>query len=581
MHPKYSLITVTTVLFFGANLQAQVPVLPGEIATDQNIHSELLGVSEEIHGEAGTLSAVSSGWWQPIVRQSIRPDVTSIPLTLEQVLVRALMHSKQIQVFSDLPLIRETSIVEADAAFDWYAFLDSRWDDNSDPVGNSLTTGGTSSRFRDHRLSINGGLRKRTYTGGQFEISQEIGGQDNNSQFFVPSPQGTARFKLNYTQPLLRGRGEVYNQSLTCLATIDKNIAEDEFQRQLQGHLLEVTRAYWATYLERGVFYQKLNSYKRAKEIVSRLEKRQALDASASQVKSAQAALLERRSDLLRAEMAVKNAESRMRALVNDPGFLEFSTTELIPIDTPQVHMIPTDIHQSMAEAMQHRPEINQALKQIQSSGIRLNMSKHELMPVLNLITETYVAGLASDAQVGQAYGNQFDQGEPGYSIGLQFEVPLGNRAALARNQRRALELRQIQNQYGVTLETVGLEVKIAVREIETSQQELFTKEQALAAREDQLNYLTKRWERLPGEDLTASLMLENILNAQDRLVQAEYEYLQSQITYILSLTNLKRVTGTLLEHEMVIVGRTCMDGLPTQVLDKPEVTMDHFLENH
>ena len=42
--------------------------------------------------------------------------------------------------------------VEADAAFDWNAFVDSLWEDKSDPVGSTLTTGNAADRFNDHHL---------------------------------------------------------------------------------------------------------------------------------------------------------------------------------------------------------------------------------------------------------------------------------------------------------------------------------------------------------------------------------------------------------------------------------------------
>jgi outer membrane protein TolC len=305
---------------------------------------------------------------------------------------------------------------------------------------------------------------------------------------------------------------------------------------------------------------------------VVQLDQRRALDASEAQYRAARATLLERRSDLQRAGAAVQNAEARLRALVNDPEFGTYEAVELTPLDLPTYQLLPVDLHQSLGEAMCYRPEVTQSLKQIRAGAVRLNMSKNELLPVLNLVAETYVAGLASNSNVGQAWGNQFDQGQPGYSVGVQFEVPLGNRAANARNLRRQIELRQLQNQYQVTLQTVGLEVEVAVRELETSGQELTAKAEAVAAREEQLAYLETRWERLPREDLAASFMLENILTAQDRLLEAEFEYLQSNVTYNLSLMNLKRATGSLLQHEMVTISRACQAGLPTQMTSKPEI---------
>ena len=136
-------------------------------------------------------------WWQSSVSGSLRRDATPMQVSVEDLLVRSLQHSSQVKVFSELPLIRETSVVEADAAFDWHGFLDSRWDDISDPVGNSLTVGGGQNRFNDHNLSGSAGARRRTRNGGQLEVAQRLGWQDNNSTFFIPGQQGTSRLVLS------------------------------------------------------------------------------------------------------------------------------------------------------------------------------------------------------------------------------------------------------------------------------------------------------------------------------------------------------------------------------------------------
>lgn len=515
----------------------------------------------------------SPGWWAPMVGQQMRNASQPLQLGLEDVLVRTLQHSYQVKVFSELPMIRKTAIIEADAAFDWTAYLETRWDDLNDPVGSSLTVGGTANRYLNEQWTGRGGLRRRNRVGGQFDISQGFGHQETNSNFFIPNPQGTARLILGYTQPLLRGRGRVYNESLTCLAKLDKRIADDEFRRQLQAHLLEVTRAYWALYLERGVLFQKMNSYQRANEIYTILQRRQGIDAQQSQITSAKAAVATRQAELIRARMAVKNAESRLRALVNDPMFGQFEQVELIPLDAPSGNVFQTDMQEAMTYAIQNRPEVLQALKQIKAGTIRLGMSRHELLPVLDLVTQAYVAGLQGDGNIGDAFSQQFDEGEPSYSVGLNYELPIRNRAACARHTRRRLELRQLKNQYATTLETVKLEVEVAVREVQTSSQEMFAKSQAMEARSAQLDSLTRRWQQLPGEDVAASLALENLLVAQENLANAEFEFLQSQLTYNLSLMNLKRSTGLLLQSENIVIGEDCQCDLPTHVLSKASST--------
>ena len=507
-----------------------------------------------------------SGWWTPYVAQPLNGELPPVALTLEDALLDTLRYSSQVKVFSDLPLIRETAVIEASASFDWHQYLDTRWDDISEPIGNSLTAGAGVNRFSDERWSGRAGMRKRTHTGGTFDLSQQFGYQQNNSQFFVPSPQGTARLVLGFTQPLMRGRGRVYNDSLICLAKIDEDVAGDEFNRQLQSHLLEVARAYWALYLERAALYQKTNSYLRGKTLYDRLAARSGLDANTAQLISAEAAISTRSSELVRAQAAVRNAQSRLRSLVNNPAYAD---VELLPTDAPSFVSTSADVNQSVAIAMQNRPEVLQSLRQIKAAGIRLNMSKNELMPILNLVTQTYLAGLAGQGNSIQAFEQQFTTGAPSYGVGLQYEFPVGNRAAEARLRRRHLELRQISNQYETTLQTVRHEVSVGVRELQTSMTELTTKQSAMRARAAQLDAMTSRWEQLPGDQTDKVLMLENLLLEQNQLANAEFDYLTSQLTYNLSLVNLKRVTGVLLQSEQVDIAKICECGLPRNILIK------------
>ena len=61
----------------------------------------------------------------------------------------------------------------------------------------------------------------------------------------MPNNQGAARLALNLTQPLLRGAGTEYNRSLIVLAKLDTRVANDDFNRELQRHLLDISEAYW------------------------------------------------------------------------------------------------------------------------------------------------------------------------------------------------------------------------------------------------------------------------------------------------------------------------------------------------
>ncbi len=512
-------------------------------------------------------------WWLDKTLEPIRNDASVVPLTLESLLVRAVANSSQVRVFSELPLIRKTAITEADAAFDWAAFVESRWDDTNDPVGSLLTGVPVNGRYKNNQFSTSAGARKRTLTGGLVEASQQVGIQDTNSTFFTPNPQGTSKLKLSYTHPVLRGNGMLYNVSLSCLALIDTEVAEAEFSRQLQAHLTEVARAYWGLHIARATVVIRRESLTRAEDVLQLLKDREGIDAVRPQILRAEAEVAARESALTRALMTVKTSEARIRSLVNDPTLGTFDTTEFIALDAPTLAETPVDLQFATEAAIQHRPEVQQALDQIRAACIRLRMSKTELLPVLNVVTETYVAGLQNDASVGDAWVDQFSVGGPGYAVGTEFETPLGRRAAKAARERRILECRQLRNQYETTLNSLKLEVGVAVREVQATWQEIHARQLALEANQTQLESTMERWKLLPGEDGNGALMMESMLRDQERLTRAEIALLESWISYNMALFSLRKATGELLQTEQVSwtdYRHQC--GMTERVVHKPDL---------
>ncbi|MEM9409519.1 MAG: TolC family protein, partial [Planctomycetota bacterium] len=378
-----------------------------------------------------------------------------------------------------------------------------------------------------------------------------------------------ARLALSYTHPLRRGSGQFYNNSLIVLAQIDANIAQDEFLRQLQSHLLEVTRAYWSLYLERASLVQQERLYQRSKSTLEDVRGRQVMDATNSQLIRVQAAVADRRASLVRAQTAVRNAQERVIALVNDPELNQVGSLELVPLDAPTDFLIPVDMETSVRTALRSRPEVSQALRQIHAGCRRLGMARNEMLPQLDLVLRGYLAGLSGNDDVGRAWVEQFTEGEPSYSVGLNYEIPIGNRLARARMKRRRLEVRQLRNQFDTTVETLLLEVKTAVREVDTAFREMVAKYQSMVAADLQLNSIQERWKALPGEGKSAALYLEDLLDAQQKLTTIENEYLTANATYNLALMNLKKAQGTLLLDENILVGEANLDCLPTIQLHK------------
>ena len=513
--------------------------------------------------------ANSQSGWQSAAASSLFPNSQSIQVDLPSLFALALSNSEQIKIYSETPLIRETAVVEANATFDWTRYFNGLWEDTDEPVGSSLTVGGAGTRFQDQNLSLTGGVRRRSLTGVEVDLSQRIGHQDTNSNFFIPNDQATAQLALNVNIPLLRGRGRAYNTSLQCLAHIDVQTANDEFHRQLQSHLLEITRAYWALYLERASFAQRYRLAHSTSEILKRIERRRTIDASPVQLTSAKAALSARESELIRASAAIRNAEARLRALINAPDLGIDETTELIPVQPPSGEYYYADLSTQVETALQSRPEIQAATKEIKAAAIRLNMSKHEILPVLNLVTRGYLSGLRGNSEFRRSFSDQFSTGRPSYSVGIEYEVPINNRAAKARLQRRKIEKRQLESQFRLTIQNVTVEVEVAVRELLTALKEVGSRQTAVNSAEAEVAALENRWNEMVTQNGSASLTLESLLRSQERLTDAEFELAEAQLTYNLAIMNLNVANGSLLETENIGIGRSINGYTPSIIVEK------------
>ena len=210
--------------------------------------------------------------------------------------------------------------------------------------------------------------------------------------------------------------------------------------------------------------------------------------------------------------------------------------------------------------------------------AVRVDMSQQELLPALELLLETYVMGLDGGDNVWGAMGKQFGDGAPSYSVGLMFEVPIGNRAARAKLERRRLELGQLQSQMQLAIERVKVEVELAVRDVETYWRETRAQFAVMRAARERLDYLRQRWLRLPGEEGTAGLVMEDLLAAQDVLVEAEAAFVRAQTAYNIALVNLQRTTGTLLHDEGVALATECRDNLPQLIAERAQKLPSPFM---
>lgn len=488
-----------------------------------------------------------SAWWDGLVQQRAGIAPRSISVDVTTLVQQALIYSSQVQVLQADPEVQHRIVKQEEATFDWRTFLNAKYDDLNDPIGNTLTTGNNDSRFKDQHTVTSGGLKRRTTAGGEVKLSQQFGYQDNNSRFLLPNAQSTSRLELSFRQPLMSQSGVAYNQSQIVLARINASSSGDETLEELQRHLYGVAEAYWKLYRARAEFFQRQKLLSSAQTVLTTLEGRHGVDTIPRQVLRARAAVARAESRMQRAVTDIRNAESQLRLMVNDPEMLNGGAVEFTPMEAPSMAPMPVGLRESLQEALVNRPDISHAIRQMRASGVRMGVSKSEMLPKLDFIVSSYVAGLENKAQFVDSFNNQFTQGRPGYTVGMEFEVPLGNRAAKAKVEQRQWELKRAINSFKATVETSLTEVEIASREVDTAWRELLGKYQAMVAAQNEVSYLQDRFDVLPNVEESSILLLEDLLDGYERLADEEAAFAQAQTSYSLSIIQLRRSTGTML----------------------------------
>ena len=488
-----------------------------------------------------------SPWWFAPVTQAVGDPEQQLGVSLDVLIHTALVHSPHIQIAATEPHIRQTNVYEEDAQFDWSKFLETKYDDTNDPIGNELTTGNNEDRFRQKEWFGRGGFRRRNRNGGEIEVAQRVGYLDNNSRFLIPPDQASSRLELNYRQPLLRGRGEAVNESLILLADIDFNRASDELMEELQSHLTEVTATYWELVRARSRYFQRRKLLFEAEKVLKHLEGRKEVDSLLRQIYRARAAVANRRAEIARSWTSIKNAESRLRLLVNEPSLVNATNMEFTPLELPSLEAIPVELPMAVATAIRNRPDISQAIRDLRSAHVLLGVADNDLLPKLDLLMGTYVAGLRGSSDVVKSWIQQFSESRPGFNFGLEYEIPIGNRAASSRLQRRQWELTKTMHEFRAIVETGLNEVELSVREIQTTHQEMNGRYESMIAAANETNYLLDRWTTLPNLDDSVTLLLEDLLDAQERLADEEESFSRAQFDYSVSVVELKKAMGTLI----------------------------------
>ena len=539
--------------------QFQTPAMPSDLPTvpdaslfpaDKQVMSDRPPAIVEAQPRTepvSQLAALTQPWWTELkANHGELGEHRSIEL--DNLIWMAIANSPHVRSLLIEPQIQEARASATLGVFDPTPFINSLFNDSSNPVGNTLTTGGPS-RLNENLWENSAGVKARTKSGAQTEITQEMNFRDSNSVFFKPGQQADTRMVMRYTQPLMRGAGATYNRSSFVIANLSSSESAYDTTIKIQQHAFTISTNYWELYVARAFYQQSEQGLERLIALRDQLAGRADLDSLRSQLHRADAQISRQRSQQARARAQITASEAKLRAAVGAPELSAGSAGVLIPITAPADWKPNLDVQSELGLALSFHPNIQATHARLKAAKVKLQVAENELRPTLNLVMEGYARGLNGNYNFGSSLGDQFSQGAPSYSGGLTYQRPQRNIAAKAILREKRLEMQKLLFDLDNALLIVSAEVESEIASAEAAYSELEAAVRSTLAAHAELEYLTGRWGNafLDSTQGGTSLLLDQLLNANVQLIQAENVWARAQADHMLALSRVRLASGSLL----------------------------------
>jgi outer membrane protein len=212
-------------------------------------------------------------------------------------------------------------------------------------------------------------------------------------------------------------------------------------------------------------------------------------------------------------------------------------------IDQPVQGPESINLDDAIETALQKRPEVLQAKKNIETSDLQVNFAKNQVLPVLAIQGSAGLSGLGTEPSdmINRNFGGDFYN----WGVGLILSYPIGNRSAWSQLTKSQLEAQNAQSSLENAQQQVILSVKEAVRRVQTDLKRI---EPTRAGRILAEKQLLAEQERLKlGLSITGY-----VVDFQRDLATARANLVRAIVDYNKSLSNLARNKASTLELDNI-----------------------------
>jgi outer membrane protein TolC len=484
-------------------------------------------------------------------------------ISLAEAAIRALQHNLDINISRQTKESRLADITVEQARFDPTLSVNGQYNRTVNPLNrpvlgfsksalndystfdqrnNSVTFDATTNLLTGGNVDLNYSPARTTVAGAQacFGKPSTAPGCSGGGGFLF-NPSWTGGLALTLTQPLLRNAGIDVTKTFIRVAQNNAIVEEHVFRDRVLTVLATVEQTYWEVVFANENLKVAEAALKAAQELLaSNRAKAKAGIMSIVDVLQAEAAVASRVEQVLVADKTIRDQEDQLRRLLNPAEEDLRQDLRLTPLDQPVVTLEPISLQEAIDTAIEQRPEIVQAKKNMETSDLNTKFAKNQILPTLSFQGTMGMAGLGSN--YSNSVNNNFSGDFYNYGAGLVLSYPLGNRSAWSTYNKRQLEEKNAEASLVSVRQQIIVGVREAVRRVQTDFKRIESTRSARIMAEKQLQ---AEQERLKVGLSTTRF----VLDFQRDLATAQGNELRATVDYNKSLSNFARHKATTLDR--------------------------------
>lgn len=466
------------------------------------------------------------------------PQGEKIELTLAQAIEFALRNALDLDVASLTYQRTGFTIGAAEGVFDPNLTASIAADSRKSPQTSSFQS------LAEESQSFDLGISGLTQIGTEYSLGFGGTRSDSPTTTTIPgyvqvNPTFGTGLTASVTQPLLRGFGRDVNTRLVVQSRLAQDSSAWDFVATIQNAVQLVENAYWDLVYANANLESKREALDRAKDF-NRITKIK-IDVGALapiEIVQTEVTIAQREQEIILAEGQIGDAQDRLKRLLNVTDLSTWNRP-IVPMDKPAEEKLEIDVEAGIESALQVRPEVKQALVNIESKKISVVYNRNQLKPRLDAKGTYGLSGVGfnNDAiRDGSSYSDAFYQirnfDYPNWAVGLNFAVPIGNRTAKANAAIAATDLDLANTNLALLKQNLSLEVRTAARNVDTARRSVAAAKKARELAERNLDAERKKFDNGMTTSFTVAQVQNDLTTARSNELLAIAGYLKSMVSW-------------------------------------------------